>query len=202
MPAECRDADPVSDLQLLVAGDALVDRHLGATARPAPLDEIERIEAVVLRAVSIPNARRRRATGVDRLAVRLQQLRLEVLNRPCRDLDTVDLRGLRERLLGDRRRLCRLALEAEARSLPVTTASVPAYESTKIASNALSIVSVSTYAPLIIATPRTIASAVRTDLSFLPGQTLQREPDHRAASSSIVLPLLDLTLEPIRTGVL
>ena len=30
---ECRDADPVSELQVLVAGDALVDRHLGAAAR-------------------------------------------------------------------------------------------------------------------------------------------------------------------------
>ena len=55
-------------------------------------------------------------------------------------------------------------------SFPVTTASVPAYESTKIASNALSIVSVRTYAPLIIATPSTIASAVSAVRSLRPAR--------------------------------
>ena len=73
--------------------------------RPAPLDEVQRIEAVVLRRGLDPERERRRATGVDRLAVRLQQLRLEVLNRACRDLDTVDGPDMLERLLGDRRRL-------------------------------------------------------------------------------------------------
>ena len=48
---------------------------------------------------------RRRAARVDRLSVRPQQLRLEVLDRARGDLDPVDAADLLERLLGDRRRL-------------------------------------------------------------------------------------------------
>jgi hypothetical protein len=60
--------------------------------------------------------------------------------------------------------------------LPLTTASVPAYDSTKIALNALSIVSVSTYAPLIIATPRTIAIAVSTVRNLRPARPRSATP--------------------------
>ncbi len=60
--------------------------------------------------------------------------------------------------------------------LPVTTASVPAYDSTKMALNALSIVSVSTYAPLIIATPRTIAIAVSTVRNLRPARPRSATP--------------------------
>ena len=50
--------------------------------------------------------------------------------------------------------------------LPLTTASVPRYVCVKIALNAFEIESVRTYVPLIIATPRTIATPVRTVRSF------------------------------------
>ena len=50
--------------------------------------------------------------------------------------------------------------------VPVTTASVCSYELEKIVSNAFSIVSVRTSVPLTIATPRTIAIAVRMERSF------------------------------------
>ena len=79
------------------------------------------------------------------LPVRPQQLRLEVLHRAGGDLDALDAADARERVLRDR-----AASRADSPSklkpgsFPVTTASVPAYESTKIASNALSIVSVRT----------------------------------------------------------
>ena len=91
--------------EVLVVGDALVDGDLAAAARPAALDEVERVEAVVLGRGLDAERERRRAAGVDRLAVRPQQLRLEVLNRARRDLDAVDAADALERLLGDRRRL-------------------------------------------------------------------------------------------------
>ena len=50
--------------------------------------------------------------------------------------------------------------------LPVMTTSEPSRTSVKIWSNALSIESVRTYVPLIIATPSTIASAVSAVRSF------------------------------------
>ena len=51
--------------------------------------------------------------------------------------------------------------------LPVMTAFEPCRMSVKILSNAWEIESVRTYVPLIIATPRTIASAVSAVRSFL-----------------------------------
>jgi hypothetical protein len=52
----------------------------------------------------------------------------------------------------------------------VTTAFVPRYDSLKIVSKACWIVSVRTYVPLIIATPRTIAIAVRAARSLRPSR--------------------------------
>src|SRR5688500_8526393 len=57
-------------------------------------------------------------------------------------------------------------------SAAVTTASVPAYDWTKMRSKARSIASVRTSVPLIIDTPRTIASAVRSARSFRPARPL------------------------------
>jgi hypothetical protein len=56
--------------------------------------------------------------------------------------------------------------------LPVTTASVPAYDSAKIVLNALSIVSVRTKVPLTIATPSTTASDVSAARNFRPASPL------------------------------
>jgi hypothetical protein len=55
-------------------------------------------------------------------------------------------------------------------ALPVTTASVPAYDSLKMLLNASSIASVSTSVPLIMATPRTIAIEVSAARSFRPAR--------------------------------
>jgi hypothetical protein len=57
---------------------------------------------------------------------------------------------------------------------PLTITSVPAYDSSKMVENALSIVSVRTYVPLIIATPRTIAIIVSEVRNFRPAR-LRRE---------------------------
>jgi len=57
-------------------------------------------------------------------------------------------------------------------TLPLITASEFLYDSLKIESNAFVIVSVRTYVPLIIETPRTIASAVRAVRSFRPRRPL------------------------------
>ena len=108
------DADPVSELQVLVVGDALVDRDLVAAAGPAALDEVERVEAVVLGRGLDAEGERRRAAGVDRLAVRAAAASSGSPDRAGGDLDAVDLADAVERLLRDRRRLGRLALEAEA----------------------------------------------------------------------------------------
>ena len=143
---ERRHTDPVADLQVLVVGDALVDGNLAAAAGPAALDEVERVEAVVLGRCLDPERERRRAARVDRLTVRSQQLRLEVLNRAGGDLDAVDRPRTRSSSVSSG--IGGLWADSPSKlkpaSLPVTTASVPAYESTKIASNALSIVSVRT----------------------------------------------------------
>jgi hypothetical protein len=55
-------------------------------------------------------------------------------------------------------------------ALPLIAASVLAYDSLKIALNALSIVSVRTNVPLTIATPSTTASAVSAALNFRPAR--------------------------------
>ena len=60
----------------------------------------------------------------------------------------------------------------ETADLPVITAAVSWYEPAKIWSNAALIVSVRTYVPLTIATPRTIASAVRKARSLRPASPL------------------------------
>ena len=57
-------------------------------------------------------------------------------------------------------------------AFPLIAASVFAYDSLKIASNALSIVSVSTNVPLTIATPSTTASAVSDARNFRPASPL------------------------------
>jgi hypothetical protein len=54
--------------------------------------------------------------------------------------------------------------------LPLITASVPWYCSVKMFLNAPSIAFVSTSVPLVIATPSTIANAVRTARSFRPAR--------------------------------
>ena len=68
------------------------------------LDEVERVEAVVLGRRVDAERERRRAAGVDRLAVRLDQLGLEVGHRAGRHLDAVDAADLLEDVLRDRRR--------------------------------------------------------------------------------------------------
>ncbi len=57
-------------------------------------------------------------------------------------------------------------------AFPLIAASVFAYDSTKIASNALSIVSVRTKVPLTIATPSTTAIAVSAARNFRPASPL------------------------------
>ena len=56
----------------------------------------------------------RGASGVDRLAVRLEQLGLEVVHRAGRDLDAVHFPDLLEHVVRDWRGLRLLALEADA----------------------------------------------------------------------------------------
>jgi hypothetical protein len=67
---------------------------------------------------------------------------------------------------------------------PCTTASVPARDSVKRFENALSIVSVRTYVPLIIATPRTIAMPVRAARSFRVRSPRSAKPVTGRASPS------------------
>ncbi len=102
--AEGRDSDSIAELEVLVAGDALVDGHLGAARGPTTLDEVEWIEAVVLGLGLDPEGERRRSARVDRLAVRPEQLGLEVLNPARCNLDSLDRADSRERLLRDRGR--------------------------------------------------------------------------------------------------
>jgi hypothetical protein len=63
-----------------------------------------------------------------------------------------------------------LPSERSNAALPLITAFEPCRISVKILSKAASIESVRTYVPLIIATPRTIASAVSAVRSFLPSR--------------------------------
>ena len=69
------------------------------------------------------------------------------------------LRATTRRRTGSRRRRCRLP--CRRRDLPVSTASVFPYDDAKIESNACEIESVRTNVPQTIATPSTIAIAVR-----------------------------------------
>ena len=85
-----------------------------AVARgPAALDQVQRVEAVVLRRGLDAERERRRAAGVHGVAVGLEQLRLEVLDRAGGDLDAVDITHVLECVVRDRRRLSRLALEVD-----------------------------------------------------------------------------------------
>ena len=129
---------------MLVVGDTLVDGDLAAAAGPAALDEVEWVEAVVLRGGLDAEREGRRAAGVDLLPVRPQELRLEVLDGAGGDLDAVDRANPLERSAGIGGASADSPSTLKPGSFPVTTASVPAYESTKIESNALSIVSVKT----------------------------------------------------------
>ena len=70
---------------------------------------------------------------------------------------------------------------------PVTTASVPAYDSVKRFVNALWTVSVRMYVPLIIATPRTIAMPVRTARSLRPARPRRATFAQPAATSSMTV---------------
>ena len=115
--AERGDADPVARSEVLVLRDRLVDRDLPPALRPAALDEVQRVEAVELGGRLDAERERRRAAGVDRLAVRLDQLGLEVLHRAGGHLHAVDAADLLEDALGDRGGRRRLALEADARLL-------------------------------------------------------------------------------------
>ena len=100
--------------EVLVVGDPLVDRELPRARRPAALDEVERIEAVVLGRGLDAEREGGGASRVDRLAVRLEQLGLEVGHRAGRHLDAVDVPDLLEDVLRDRSGLRLLALEADA----------------------------------------------------------------------------------------
>ena len=113
--AEGRDADPVADGEVLLVGNPLVDRELLRARRPATLDEVERIEAVVLGRGLDAEREGGGASRVDRLAVRLEQLGLEVGHRAGRHFDAVDVPDLLEDVLRDRRGLRLLALEADVR---------------------------------------------------------------------------------------
>ena len=66
--------------------------------------------------------------------------------------------------------------ENSSSCLPLTTASVSAYDSLKMLSNAFWKVSVRTYVPLIIATPRTTARAVRRLRILRPKRPLSATP--------------------------
>ena len=74
--------------------------------------------------------------------------------------------------------------ENETVDLPVITAAVSLYEPAKIWSNADLIVSVRTYVPLTMATPSTIASAVRSARSLRLDEPLERDGDHVRLTSS------------------
>ena len=63
-----------------------------------------------------------------------------------------------------------LPSERSKADLPLTTTFEPSRTSVKIESNALSIESVSTYVPLTIVTPRTIAIAVSAVRSLRPSR--------------------------------
>ena len=161
---------------------AAVDSSITTSSGPGPgaLDEGERVER---RAASGSTLKPRfgRAAEDDRLAVLADQLRLAV--------DAADRgRDARQRL--DLRRAatrrtaapsCRAVGEVERRLAGDRRRPCPGRRSVKIESNALSIESVSTKVPLTIATPRTIASAVRAVRSFRAEQAPQREPDHCGA---------------------
>ena len=115
--AEGRDADPIAYCEALVVGDAFVDRELARARRPAAVDEVERVEAIVLGRRVDAEGEGWGASRVDRLTVRLEQLGLEVGHRTGRHFDTVDATDLLEDVLRDRGGLRLLALEADARVL-------------------------------------------------------------------------------------
>ena len=166
-----RNADPVAELELLVVRDALVDGDLLAAAGPTALDEVERVEALVLRRRLDAERERRRnpfCRSPRRPAAAASSGSPDT--EPAATSTPSTARTLSSVASGIGGASADSPSKLKPGSLPVTTASVPAYESTKIASNALSIVSVSTYAPLIIATPSTIASAVSAVRSLRPAR--------------------------------
>ena len=143
--AECGDADAVAELEALVVGDALVDGDLLAAAGPAALDEVERVEAVELGRGLDPESEGRRAA-----ACRSARRRAAAASSGSPATDPVATstpstsRTRASVSSGIGGAWADSPSKLKPASLPVTTASVPAYESTKIASNALSIVSVRT----------------------------------------------------------
>ena len=151
-----------------------------ATVRPAPVYELQRVEPRSER-----NRRRSRKTA--RLACRS----------PCRPCPGSSWRPRRHAARGGLHvRRCsrtfgridcgiggpRAASPSNEMSgaLPRDDASVLAYDSVKIVSNALSIVSVRTSVPLIIATPSTIANAVRPRGASAPRALGARPGSHVA----------------------
>ena len=161
------DADRVADVEVLLVGGALVDHDLVAV-RPRACVEPQHVEGRLR--VRDAEAEVRRAAEDDRLALRGRQLRLAV----DAALDRGDT--------GQRRAPCRAATrsivganepwpcERSNADLPLTTTFEPLRTSVKIELNALSIESVRTNVPLIIATPSTIAIAVSAVRSLRPSR--------------------------------
>ena len=123
-----------------------VEHDLAVALGPAALEQVERVEDGVLRRRVDPEPEARSAVRVDRLAVLADDLRVDLVVDPAhRELDGVDAADLvEERGVDGRRRPAVSKSDEKSASLPLTTTSVPAYESAKMLENALSIVSVRT----------------------------------------------------------
>ena len=153
-----------------------------APVGPAALVERERVEAPVARVEA--EAEGRRAVRLDRPRRRAPTIFVGRSSSDARRPRSRRRRRARTRSstssgMGG---VCALVpWKLMSDSAPLTTASVPAYDSTKIVSNARSIVSVSTYVPLTIATPRTIAIAVSSERSLRPARPLSATLRHRCS---------------------
>ena len=142
--AERGDADPVAELQVLVVGDALVDGDLAVAAGQRPSTRLSGLKRSYSGAVSMPNAN----AGAPPVSIASPSGRSSFVwkswTEPVATSTPSTARTRSSVSSGIGGAWADSPSKLMPASLPVTTASVPAYESTKIASNALSIVSVRT----------------------------------------------------------
>ena len=159
-------------------GRRLVDGDLPVALGPLPGHELERVEALVRgRCGDAEGDALVRAS--DRLAVGVDEPRM-VLDRALRDAharEALDLgRARRPRTRAPRRS----PVLGPTAAFELMTASVALYDSLKMPSKLLPSVSVSTKAPLIIATPSTIANAGQRGAELASEQALEGDADHAA----------------------